>query len=219
MLVSQKAYKMIFTEWLLKQYVAHHGGLTEAQIKKIKDTKEYKDQLKELVLSRLNHLPGAWFEVFEFLCDVLEYIIGVSKADVNKFTFNEAMIHRRYRVLLEEFKANEQANPELLYTNPYMDYTYNLWKPKGFDPKRKPTDDQKIWADEGRLARFHRAHEASQAAQQWQGTANPNDWGLGAYESSRGGSRAASRGVSVEPSEMEDSDVDDLAPSGIAVDV
>jgi hypothetical protein len=224
MLVSQKAYKMIFTDWLVKQYVEHHGGLTEPQIKKIKDTKEYRDQMKELVLSRLSHLAGAWYEVFEFLCDVLEYIIGLSTADVKKFTFNEDMVHKRYKSLLQEFKANEQTNEELLYTNPYMTYDYNLWRPKGFDPKRKPTEDQKIWGDANRLKNFHRAHEANKDARHWRKMANPNDWGLGTYQSSRDPSRGVSRemspgpGLSAIESESE-SEVEGLSPGEVGVDV
>jgi hypothetical protein len=176
LLVGQKAYKMIFTDWLISEYRKQHGNLTQAQVDIIKTQKEFKEQIKSAVEIRLEHLPGAWYEVFNFLCAAVEDIVGI---DSSAFQYNYNAIHARYLELLTQFNTLEGPQ-KLSYIDTTLDYNQpDLWVPQGFTPARSLTAEEQAWNDENKLAAIMKRAQLNDAQAQQFRQQTLSDWSSG----------------------------------------
>jgi hypothetical protein len=129
MLVGQQAYKFLFTDFVIKRYIQRYGEITPHQEAVIKQQKEFKERIKNLLETRLHpdNRHQAWQDVHDFLVLAAGQILRA-----NGGAFNLAAITARYNQLLENFTNKEAIHNELAYANPAnVDYSFEHMIPGG----------------------------------------------------------------------------------------
>jgi hypothetical protein len=143
LLMGQKAYKMLFTDWLEDQYKEYFGeNINQRQLEVIRKQKEFKEELKRLVKERLTDLEKGWWEVFHFLTGAAGFFFGLTP---DTFEFDVDHIRARYEELLAQYKGLEESKG-LHYLNPDLNsYKPEDWLAPDFVAKRPPTHSQEVW--------------------------------------------------------------------------